>query len=73
MNRTYDVSVLLDNGDGEWPADISYPFDGKHEEFFDWLESFATGPYLVLSKTIYFSYEQDRNFFLLAYNKEKFK
>ena len=72
--RIYDLEKYLKiTKDEEWVAEFDYPFgEPGSKEFFEWLESFTTSPYIALCKNIYFSSEEDRNFFLLAYKEDRF-
>lgn len=73
--RTYDLMLFLDlSKTEEYYAEFTYPFDDDvNKRLFDWIESFVTGPYVALQKNIYFSSEEDRNFFMLGYDKEKYR
>ena len=75
MNRSFDIldfkdecyEVKLDDplkvGDDLTPDD----FDEKLNQLVAWLEPRSTGQYLILIKTVWFTYEADAIMFRLGY------
>lgn len=75
MFRTYDPEEFVEATEGEeYVADYKFPENENDiNRLFDWVESFATGRYIALATHIYFTKEQDRNFFILGYDERKYR
>ena len=70
-NRIYNLD---DFNNDFYEVNYKHPFaskdDQKRQLLIDWLESFTTGPYLMILKSVIFDNEQDATFFKLGYKDE---